>query len=127
MVSVNQAAFGMIAISGAVALGGAVGAAVATGTAAKVAYIGLAILGASVNLSAIANYFSCNERSSAESYFNDCMSTTGKTFAGFMSTFGQLAVQAIIQGVVEGIQVAIKRAIAGDDFTSTQRHEHRYA
>lgn len=120
-VSVNQVAFCTTTTLGLATIGAAVTA--ASATASTVALVAYSILAIGLGGTSIASITAWADPSSdtPRKYFKNLQQHASFAIAGVTQLFAQVAVQAVIKGVADGISTAIRRAISGPDVVVENR------
>ena len=114
--NVNQIAFCTSTTLATATIATTFAAVAAVAIPAKVALIGLAVLSGSVSGASVTAWM--DQRSiNATSYFSNLKEHAAYAVASMTQMTAQILVQAVIQGLANGVSTSIKRAIAGPDFT----------
>jgi hypothetical protein len=119
--SVNLAAFTTVSVL-SLGTGLSVAAAVANTatTVALVAYSVLAITFAGLSIASVTAFL--HEKSvDASSYLENFKNQAGYAVGAMYTFVAQTLVQALVQGLAQGVSTKVRRAIAGDDITISQK------
>ncbi len=118
--TVNQVAFATVTALGVATIGAGVAAATAATTVATVGYAALTTLGAALSIASMTAW--ADEKSvDCSTYCQKFKEHAGYAIAGTVQFVGQSMMQAIVQGLVDGVSKALSRKIGGPDYVVQYR------
>lgn len=115
----NHAAFATATVLAGATVISAIGATTAVSTVSTVALAILAVTTAAISIASITAWVKTRDSAhpTVNEYFENVRNHAGHAIVGMYQLVAQTLVQAVIQGIANGLSTAVRRKIAGPDVT----------